>query len=438
MLGDPSVLNGDSAVGVDSATIAELTSAAVVAVIDGDYVEVRDKATLDLIKRRGGTGSGNDQFSGPTHLALDADHIFVVDAGNSRVSIKRWGGVNHHAHATLAAMVIADAVGPVCVNKTAMLLARAATNGTVHRREKGTPYTAIQSPAYDCGAGTVVGVAVLLNHFLVAFSSGTVQKRRISDGAVVATWTAVDAGYTLVALACDGEYAYVAANHASNPFRVYRLTLEEPDLNTEREMDGPAGKELVAGIAVDSDTLYFTSTTDNTLNTILKDDFTGGVVKSVTLTAPAGVAVLPAHWDTIGGTWLSASVSGSASATVNVSASDGVVDASVSITHTGDATTVDSPTGEIALVTIAGAGGTTTVEASVAEGASVSATGAGAVIAVDSPMGDAAGVTSSGTGATTVSASDGVGTPQRGGFVTVEVSTDEDLYVTVAVQEDYD
>ena len=279
---------------VEAVSKTALTSASVIAVVDAgdDQVEVRLKDTFHLLKAVGSTGSGDDQFNAPTHVRLDGNFIHVVDTGNSRVSRKSWGGVKHHAHATLAAMGILQPVNCLAIDSARGYYGRVDTQRDVYQNYHTEPYSAAGSTLTG-GAGTIVGFDTDGVYAYLADSVGnTIQKRLLSDGSLVAENLTIPGTAIVTALTMDTEYVYVACCDGVTDCQV--LALHKSDL-MQAYSGTLTGKLDIYALSVDDTNIYFTCTTDNTLNRIAKA-LTGAITSVGGFTAVRGCSVVtPAY-----------------------------------------------------------------------------------------------------------------------------------------------
>jgi len=257
--------------------------------VDGDSVQVRSKDCLSVIASFGTTGAGNANFNAPTHLAADLFAVYVNDAGNARVKKHVGTTLAYSAQATLASMSL-PAVGPITVDRRRLLLGELATNTHVYLHHKNTFVE--EHAMEDCGAGAVVGLAVINGYYFVADAS-RVEKRLLSDGSLVATWNTVPATFAVSGLTTDGTYVYVLCTKAVTDAKIVKLYAA--DL-FESATGTLTGKQTPYALCCDTTSLFFTNVADTTVNRIDNDMDMASLASVADITTPRGICCLPPYF----------------------------------------------------------------------------------------------------------------------------------------------
>jgi hypothetical protein len=272
-----------------------MPAADVLVVVDaGDsQVEIRNKATLAVVLAVGSHGSGNAQLDDPTHIALDENLVHIQDTANSRVIQWHWSDLSYYGKVTWATLELANAANCLTVNRTQMLLGRAATNRETDLFLFTAPHDS--QGQYGTGqAGVIVGVQVDNDYVYVADSAGNkVLRYTIGSDVAPDEFVAVPAGYTVAGLTMDATSLYVPCNHATNDAKVLIINKTTMALTTSGDL---LNKKAVYAVAIDLTKLYFTDTADHSINWILKN-LSGAITAATDLTDPRGVAVLSPIYD---------------------------------------------------------------------------------------------------------------------------------------------
>jgi hypothetical protein len=277
------------AVGTPVVTVSMLGMADLLWTVDGDAIQVRSKDTLDVIAAFGSTGAGNNQFSGPTHLANDLYAVYVNDAGNSR--IKKHVGTTLAFHSLMNLVTISlPAVSNIAVDKRRCLMGEAATNTHVYDRHKNS--FSEEHAYFDCGAGGIVGLAAIQDYFIVSDAT-RVEKRLIADGSLVASWNSLPAGFAVAGLASDGSFVYVLCTKAATDAKIVKLYVA--DLFEHLSVD-LTGKQDPYAICCDAASIFFTNVGDTTVNRIDNDLDFGSLASVTDITTPRGICCLPGYF----------------------------------------------------------------------------------------------------------------------------------------------
>jgi len=266
-----------------------------VAVVDaGDsQVEIRLKSDLSVVTAVGSAGSGDLQLDTPTHIALDQNFVHIQDAGNVRVLRWNWEDLSYFGKVLWATLGLAWDVNCLTVDKVQMLLSRVGTTLDTKGFRFMSPFTALTDYAVSA-AGTVVGLAVDNDYLYIADSAGNqVLQYPLDAGGVPVAFTSIPAGYTVAGLAMDDTQLYIPCNHATNDTKVLILDKVAMTLSDSGDL---LAKKVCYAMTVDDTKLYWTDTGDHSINWILKD-LSGAITSAVDLTAPAGVAVLSPIYD---------------------------------------------------------------------------------------------------------------------------------------------
>lgn len=259
--------------------------------VDGDTIQVRAKDTLSVIASFGSTGAGNNQFNAPTHLAADLFSVYVNDAGNSRIKKHVGTTLAFHSAATLADMTL-PAVSAISADRRRLLMGKAATDTYVYDRHKNTFVE--EHAVFNCGAGGIVGLAVIQDYFFVATSS-RVEKRLLADGSLIASWNSLPVTFAVAGLTTDGTYVYVLCTKAATDAKVVRLYCN--DL-FEIDVNDLTGKQTPYAICCDASYIYFTNVADTTVNR-MANTVTGAITSVADITTPRGICCLPGFFSAL-------------------------------------------------------------------------------------------------------------------------------------------
>jgi len=260
--------------------------------IDGDTIQIRARDTLSIIASFGSTGAGDDNFSAPTNLCVDKACVYVLDSGNSRIK-KHMGTTGaYYAQSALSWMTAAPNI-PIAVDRRRLLFGKATASTYVYDRHKN--HFAEEHAYFDCGAGGVVGLAVIQDYFFVATTT-RLEKRLLSDGTLIATWNTVPAGFAVASIATDGTFVYVLCTKAATDCKIIKVYVS--DL-FEHSSDDITGKQTPTGLACDVSYLYFPNTADTTINRVDNDMDPASLVSIADCAAPQGIACLANYFDTL-------------------------------------------------------------------------------------------------------------------------------------------
>jgi hypothetical protein len=260
-----------------------------------DKVQVRLRDNLQLVAELGGNGVGDTQFDTPTHCAVDQYAVYVADQANDRV--KKHTGTSLAYHNEFDTSTVATGgINFIHVDRKRLVIGRKDTNATVYVRLKNTPFGE-EETAVDCGVHTIMGLVVLQDYFYVGLNDNTVEKRALTGGSAVATWSNSHAGYAVQSIASDNTYIYVLLVQAATDGKIVRLY--KSDLLELDDFDLPAGSyQNAVDIAVDDDRLYVIDTASPSIMAINKTDGTAatGYTAQTDMTTPSGIGLFPDYW----------------------------------------------------------------------------------------------------------------------------------------------
>jgi hypothetical protein len=255
-----------------------------------DQIQVRAKDDLGLIAAFGSTGSGNNQFNAPWHLACDLYAVYVNDYGNVRLK-KHVGTTLAFVQSNDLAPMTMPPVSNLAVDKRRLLAGKSITDTYVYCRHKNT--LSEEHVVFDCGAGGVVGLAVTQDHFYVADAT-RIEKRLLSDGSLIATWNTPPATFAVNGLTTDGTYVYALVTKAATDARIVRLYCT--DLTEYDATALTAGKQQVSALCCDAAYLFYNCIDDNTVNRIDIDLDAASLLSRADVTSPMGLCCLPPYF----------------------------------------------------------------------------------------------------------------------------------------------